>query len=291
MPADYDSPPPAAALLSAAGQPVRIYNEANWKRQFGESAQRSLDPVATAWLVRNSLLPMSESRWGFEGAIEQDVTELYLMPTTWFSRIFLGLRHAGRVDRIGLMLAMSGVSDFLDEKPVPPAAVMSPEQIRDISPVTITPLPWHRFYFADALVASRSPADFERQMQSATPFSPRVAFVPFPPFAPARGRVAAERQTANAIDLDVMADGPAFLVAAVTRDRYWRAAIDGHPVPLRPANVAYQGVIVPPGHHVVSMRYSNPVMSASAIISLISLIVIAVIAVGPDSVRATRGQS
>ena len=85
-------------LLSAAGRRVRIYNEANWKREFGE-CERSLDPVATAWLVRNSLLSMSESRWEFEGAIEQDVTELYLMPTTWFSGIFLGLRHAGRVDR------------------------------------------------------------------------------------------------------------------------------------------------------------------------------------------------
>ncbi|MBV8543309.1 MAG: YfhO family protein, partial [Acidobacteria bacterium] len=92
------------------------------------------------------------------------------------------------------------------------------------------------------------------------------------PFAPASARVTRVRETANTATIDVTAAGRAFLVASVTGHRYWSATIDGHPAPLIATNLAYQGLVVPPGTHTIAMRYRNPLIPIGAAISLLTLI-------------------
>ncbi len=92
------------------------------------------------------------------------------------------------------------------------------------------------------------------------------------------GRILGARQTANSIDFDVDAAGAARLVVSVTRHKYWRATIDGTPAEIRPANIAFQSIEVPAGRHRVEMRYRNPVVVICAVISLISAMALAAVA-------------
>ena len=85
-------------------------------------------------------------------------------------------------------------------------------------------------------------------------------------------RITGVVETANTATIDVEAPQPALLVAAVTRHKYWQATLDGNATGLLPANVAYQAVRVPAGKHRVVMRYRNPLVLYSGIVSLLAAI-------------------
>src|SRR5262249_7294671 len=57
--------------------------------------------------------------------------------------------------------------------------------------------------------------------------------------------------------IEIRTDSPenAYLVLADAFDPGWSAAIDGRPVPIRPAWVAFRAVFVPRGTHSVVFRY------------------------------------
>jgi uncharacterized membrane protein YfhO len=93
-----------------------------------------------------------------------------------------------------------------------------------------------------------------------------------PTFTPAPAVITNVAESSHSADIDVDASGRSFLVATITRHKYWRATIDGQPAPLLPANIAYQGVVVPPGRHHIALRYWNPVVAFSAVISALSLL-------------------
>ena len=92
------------------------------------------------------------------------------------------------------------------------------------------------------------------------------------------GRVERVRETTNTIDADVDAAGRALLAISVTPHKYWRATIDGAPAPLVRANVGFQAIEVPRGRHHVAMRYRNPLVVPSAIVSLIAAAALATVA-------------
>jgi len=91
-------------------------------------------------------------------------------------------------------------------------------------------------------------------------------------FAKQSGRVLHLDESSSSATLDVDAKLHAFLIITITRHKYWRAAIDGHPVDLIPANIAYQALPVPPGRHQIELRYRNPLVKWSAAISALALI-------------------
>jgi len=91
-------------------------------------------------------------------------------------------------------------------------------------------------------------------------------------FAKQSGRVLHLDESSSSATLDVDAKPHAFLIITITRHKYWRAAIDGHPVDLIPANIAYQALPVPPGRHQIELRYRNPLVKWSAAISALALI-------------------
>jgi uncharacterized membrane protein YfhO len=52
----------------------------------------------------------------------------------------------------------------------------------------------------------------------------------------------------------------------------WVAFVDGAPAPIRRVNLAYQGIVVPAGAHVVEWRYRNPLVAAGFAVSAIALL-------------------
>ena len=66
----------------------------------------------------------------------------------------------------------------------------------------------------------------------------------------------------------------------------WRATIDGKPAPLIAANIAYQALRVPAGAHEIEFRYSNPLVRWFGIVSIATLIALAILAMIPQRDRA-----
>lgn len=264
MPAAFFSQPPSVAAVDAARGGRRLFVEAQW--ESGTPVERSYRGAGSAshWLLRNALLPMTPARWGIPTALEIDYDSTALLPTAAFLQSIWTLRAAGVSRWREMAMAMSGVgavSSFRN----PPAG---PVHAEEFVPVDVRPVPGNdRYYFADSL---ESVAGFLARMGSA---SPRVAFVDCAMIhgcaPPGAGRILSVSERANDVHLAV--DGgasAAFLVASVTRHQYWRAFVDGQERPIVPANLAYQGVLVPPGRHLVEWRYRNPMVVFGCGVSL-----------------------
>jgi uncharacterized membrane protein YfhO len=58
------------------------------------------------------------------------------------------------------------------------------------------------------------------------------------------------------LTLDVTADRAAYLVTSETAYPGWSAWVDGKPQELYTTNVAFRGMPVPAGRHVVTMRFT-----------------------------------
>ena len=110
-------------------------------------------------------------------------------------------------------------------------------------------------------------------------------------FAKTTGKITRATESSSSATLDVAASETSLLIITITRHKYWRAAIDGHPAQLMPANIAYQSLSVPPGRHRVEIRYSNPLVGWGAAVSasaLIALLVIPSVARKPGGGAARR---
>jgi len=265
--ADYLTPPPLARQLAATQMPVRIYNDKEWLMQLERSKQPPLPFEGKVWSVRNGLMPMSASTWGFEGMIEPDIPETFLRRSKDFTNLFGEMRRTGRSDRTALLLHLAGVTHVAAERVVDPAA----NDFRDAQPVTPIPIGAPRAYFATQLVAAPDLDSMYALLKTVTPFQRDVAFIGGTPFAPAAGTILSFSQTANTITADVDSGGRSFLAIAVTAHRYWTAAIDGQATTIVPTNLAFQGVVVERGRHRVTLRYSNTVLNASAFVSMIAI--------------------
>jgi 4-amino-4-deoxy-L-arabinose transferase-like glycosyltransferase len=73
-------------------------------------------------------------------------------------------------------------------------------------------------------------------------------------------------------DIHIMTEAPGFLVISEWFYPGWQAKLDGERVPIHPANYAFQTVLVPPGDHVVELRYKPPEVVAGITISLFALL-------------------
>ena len=70
------------------------------------------------------------------------------------------------------------------------------------------------------------------------------------------------------VDAEVEAAAPSLVVVAQTYYHDWRAEIDGQPVPLLRANVAFQAVQVPAGTHKLHLFYHDRAFELGAAVSL-----------------------
>ena len=69
----------------------------------------------------------------------------------------------------------------------------------------------------------------------------------------------------------------------------WVATVDGATVPIRAADVLFQGVSVPAGHHVVTLRYRPASVTAGLASSAAGIIGLGALLVIPTVLRRRRG--
>jgi hypothetical protein len=78
----------------------------------------------------------------------------------------------------------------------------------------------------------------------------------------------------NNVRLRVRTDEPALLVLTDTYYPGWKVTVDGDRGTIYPADVAFRGVFIPAGEHVVEFSYSPATFKAGAAISLASIAVL-----------------
>ncbi len=79
--------------------------------------------------------------------------------------------------------------------------------------------------------------------------------------------------TAHQITFFVESGAPSVGVIAQSYYHYWRAEVDGTPVPLWRANYDFQAVVLPAGSHHVRLKYVDRGFKSGALITLLSLVV------------------
>lgn len=91
----------------------------------------------------------------------------------------------------------------------------------------------------------------------------------------ARGSVEVVAFAPARVVLRAHAETPALLVATDTWYPGWHATVDGSPAPLRIADAAFRGIVVPAGDHTVEMRFAPGILLWSGAISLVALAAVA----------------
>jgi hypothetical protein len=269
--------PPAVQRFPPNRADFRIFPLAHWIRASGQAPWQGTISDARYWSARSDLPQQSAGTYGLRTVIDGDIDVSDLRPERDFvSSVLELMRKEGRpADWMDIVMAMSNawfVGVYRRPTDVAPTG-------RGGEPQPVWYLEgnhYPRYYFATELVTVRDRHEFVRALRSRR-FSRQVAFVQQPAFVPASGTVSATRESANHARIEVEARGRAFLVMSVTPHKYWRITIDGNEVPAVVANIGYQGVVIPPGPHVVEMRYRNPLVTAGAAVSAATLLGLALI--------------
>jgi hypothetical protein len=121
---------------------------------------------------------------------------------------------------------------------------------------TISAVPGTRpFAFAaEAVTAVAGPADAVTTLAGA-PLGPIVVEGAGPGAPAGRAQVSVTRQDPGSVDLAVTASAAATVVVLQSYTPDWTAQVEGTTTPVRPADVLFQSVAVPAGHHTVALRY------------------------------------
>lgn len=285
MPAAYFRPPEIVqAFDRTAG--AAIFQRGEWTQQaeIGRYAG-----VSTAWLSRNALVPYAPALWNLRSALQADFDETELSVTHDLLDAMRRLGSEGFPRWSEPFMTISDVAYVLDYRPAADALREVDGHPEVWRPVRIRRVPAQgRYWFARTLIPARTQDELLAAFRS-LPDVRGDAFVPWPPFSPAAGRVVRLRETANDTTLDVEASGNALLVVTITRDTHWHATIDGASAPLLPANVAYQALVIPPGPHHVELHYRNSLIAIGAAISAFTLIVLVGAALTAGSRKSVTG--
>jgi uncharacterized membrane protein YfhO len=90
-----------------------------------------------------------------------------------------------------------------------------------------------------------------------------------------QGEVAWGGHPPDRVRLLTNAEQPAVLVLADAWDPGWRATVDGVSEPVLRANVAFLGVAVPAGHHLVELVYRPAAVQGALALSVVGLLALA----------------
>ncbi|MFA6955021.1 MAG: hypothetical protein WC538_04030 [Thermoanaerobaculia bacterium] len=270
MPRSFLDPPELVSMTAPDRDAWRLFNVAEWNTS-SPLARRHLSDLSTQmWVARNGLFPRLPANWGIRSAFDTDIDQTQLLPTVDLVDAMRRL-HDRSPRFIELLSAMSNVryvALFSADPTRTPDRGTDPSRLRPVDLVDLGSNP--RYYVATTIDVASNVADFVdkvARLESAK----GIAFVESNPFAPAPGTISAVDEHANGARIDLSAEGTTLLVAAVTAHKYWSATVDGVPAPIRRVNIAYQGIVVPAGAHVVELRYRNPLVAAGFAVTATAL--------------------
>ena len=272
MPSSYFQVPSLAATVSADARGHRIYPQAYWQSWDREPDAHSWfagrpEPIYW-WMVRNSMSEHLPARWGYEIVLEDDVDRTSLLNTDAFREALKQARQSHLAGAEEPFLKVSNVGVRLTLRPIEATNPVVSAATSAVEAVPTTPYP--RYVFADTVEHAATVGEFRGKLDLQRGLG-NVAFADLEAFVPAAGVVTSVVESANAARIAVRAAGRAFLVMSVTGHKGWSATLDGAPIDLIPTNIAYQGAIIPPGTHILEMRYRNRWVSIGAVISLFAL--------------------
>ncbi|HVR43894.1 MAG TPA: YfhO family protein [Thermoanaerobaculia bacterium] len=280
------SPPPIAEALPEPRSAYRIFHLAEWVSRSEGEEWRNLR--GTYWIYRNGMFPRLPQAWGFHTALDADFDETYLAPTAALMSTMQEAADRGIPGWRDAMMEMTASSFWTRFRPRDAELARVEGAVQLARPVQIVGSRFvPRYRFPERLIAGSSreaviEAIEQRRWRAGT------SFIDGEPFDPAPARVLAVDESANRVRIEVEADGRALLVASVTADDQWIATLDGEPVPIRRADLAYQGIEVPAGKHLVELRYSSRILLVSGAISISVLALLIAIACGARLHRARR---
>lgn len=117
--------------------------------------------------------------------------------------------------------------------------------------------------------------DFRTTVALAAPLPAGVAIQPDP-----KGQVAWTARGANESTIGVATDRPALLVVTDNYYDAWHAEVDGRPVPILRADYTFRAVPIPAGTHRVRFWFHSSLLSTSATISVVLLLLLTLVGVG-----------
>jgi hypothetical protein len=274
MPNSFFHPPGIIAALHKPLSDYGVFHTGEWLLEYFHP-KYSQSGYRLYWTFRNGLATPTLASWGVRSAIDRDYDETYLAPTRELITAMLSLNLKGVAAWWQPFAAFSNVGYALEYRDYDVVATECRGQFEFSRPVTLRRFAAFapRYYIAQELIFARNGAEVA-QIARVRGVVPRVAYVPIRPFPPAPGRVLRADESPSRARIEVEAAGTSYLVMTVTRNRYWRVELDGQRVEPVATNIAFQGVVVPPGRHVVTMRYWNPIVLAGLSISGLALAVI-----------------
>ena len=267
MPNEFFSPPLLAGELPKEKESYRVFHAAHWDDWLGDpSAEPHFLGGDNSWALRNGMFGYRLATSGFASVFDDDIDQTGLRTSEELRAAVIEARKMTGVWPASVLRG-ANVRYVLGFTPEASRTQAAPERM----PVVAADLgPSERYFFAREV----RPALRGSQLSDAISrgeFSSGTAYTDASAQNPASGTVKVIRQAPSRIELEVEADGEAFLVAAMTAHKYWRAKIDGSPATLHATNAAFQGLIVPGGKHSIVMTYRNPLVLTGGVISLITL--------------------
>jgi hypothetical protein len=275
MPSEFfTKTPPAVRHFAGDRTRYRVFHEADWYGQEEPARQYFSTGEAVYWIVRNGIFPMTPAGHDLQMVMERDYDKTALLPTIDYTDSIWDVKRSGRADWWKPFVAMANVGYRGIYRPFKPEKERVKGKMKTAEPIQFLAVdPQPRYYFADQLVQIRDRKDFVRKLIDGS-YSASVAFVQEKPFVPGRGVVHRWTETANTARIDVESQGTGYLVMSVTPHKYWTITIDGAPVQSNVTNIAFQGIQVPPGKHVVEMRYHNSLAVTGMGISSVTVVML-----------------
>jgi hypothetical protein len=301
----FDPPPTVALVDRGEGRRLYVYDYHS-VAGTAESRLGRHDPYRhvatppgwdprrfTAAALKPYLPPPTGGLFGLAGSYDMDIRGLYsrhLNDLTFFLRHVEGTPVHGSLLRMGAVGTVFSLHDSgLEELPLE-AEVPSlfPEAIRVRRVPSALPRSWvvGGVRVADERAAFENLADpsFDPAREVLLPEGrPRSAPEPFV------GTSRILRLAPDRVTLETDTSAPGFVVLADAFDPGWRATVDGQPVPVHRANVAFRAVEVAEGRHVVEMVYRpRRVFQGLTVSAAALLLVLGVVAAGARRERRGR---
>lgn len=266
-------------------------------RYLGRAAPYLVARAPAGWPVRAAqalgmrlyLFPPTPGPWGLEGSYDLDVPGLgspYVASLAALLRTVEGTPAHTRLLRLGAVAHVVALHSrgFEDLAPAGSVDGLFPEPTR----VFRVPDPLPRAYAVGVARVADGESAVRALLDPA--FDPaREIVIPSAPAARADGtfsgaaRIVARETDRVALEAELSGDGYVVLVDAW--DPAWQARVDGRPVELLRANVAFRAVAVPAGSHDVEMRYRPATLPWGLAVS--GLAAIAAVGLASRSRRAT----
>jgi hypothetical protein len=223
-------------------------------------------------------------RLTLQNAVTPDRLELY----AGFRRALFGncnlIDHVPKVDGFYSLYLREAeeVNTRIYKKPEPPQPLMDFLGVsQESDPETL--FVWHaRTNFLPLITAGQQPiiASPAAALDAicSPQFDPRTqVYLPVEATSATQGmnrtdaKIISVRVEPQRITAEIDSPAPSMVVVAQAFYHPWKAFVDNHPVPLWKANHAYQALPIPAGRHQLTIRYSDNLFRAGALISILGL--------------------